>query len=304
MTHDQVPKHIKKEFLDKQNVIYKLNESDHKQNKIVYPNLCYTSRLGIVQRRNWAVAKDLHDEYVLMYVAKGKFWCRQQEVDLTLTEKEYILLDKRVNHEYGFEIGVESEIDWLCINGHLADSLIQYIDSLSPLPYVGRQPKVFECLQVCFTMYQSPNMDPFVYSLNIVNILHTILAEISNAREEKYSPEETIFRRSVDEVLRKEDLSSLTLERFCEAMHLTKYYFSHRFKKYYGISPMKYVIAVKLEKAKMLLRCSDLKIRTIARSCGFETPTYFSTYFRREYGITPEEYRMQQQMDDGSEQDS
>jgi AraC-like DNA-binding protein len=272
--------------------------SKYIKNGIVCPDLCYSSRIGIIQQSGWSLKNDLHDEYALIYVVRGKFFYTQQKAAFTLTEGEYVLLDKRINHEYGFERGVDTEIHWICINGRLADSLIAYINSLSPLPYVGKQQEMFECLQTCFVMYTPPNMDPFAYSLNIVQILHIILAEISTAGEEKRSHEEIAFRQSVDAVLRREDLRTLTLDSFCEAMHLTKYYFSHRFKEYYGCAPMKYVNALKLEKAKMLLRCSDLKIGAVARVCGFETPTYFSTYFRRECSITPEAYRAQWQSGD------
>ena len=81
-------------------------------------------------------------------------------------------------------------------------------------------------------------------------------------------------------------------------MKMNKYYFSHIFKKYYGVSPMRYVNALKLEKSKCLLRCSDIKISAIAQKYGFSSHTHFSATFRKEFGMSPEEYRSNLKGDD------
>lgn len=72
----------------------------------------------------------------------------------------------------------------------------------------------------------------------------------------------------------------------------------NQFKKYYPMSPMKYVMKEKIKKAQNLLNYSTMKISAIAAECGFSSPAYFSTVFRREVGMSPEEYRFRQDMND------
>ena len=95
----------------------------------------------------------------------------------------------------------------------------------------------------------------------------------------------------MEKIFSSSNLTCIDLNYLCKLMKMNKYYFSHRFHEYYGVSPMKYLKGIKLEKAKYLLKYSDTKISSIAQKCGFSSHTYFSSVFRKEFGISPEEYR-------------
>ena len=74
----------------------------------------------------------------------------------------------------------------------------------------------------------------------------------------------------------------------------TKYGTSH-FRKLFteivGISPLQYVIKVKMEKAKELLYSDANKISEIAELVGFDNIYYFSNVFRKYYGLSPTDYK-------------
>jgi AraC-like DNA-binding protein len=63
------------------------------------------------------------------------------------------------------------------------------------------------------------------------------------------------------------------------------------FKRHYGISPMGYVNAGRLERAKALLQEGRLSVKPAAHEAGFADPAYFSRLFRRSEGVPPSEYR-------------
>lgn len=74
----------------------------------------------------------------------------------------------------------------------------------------------------------------------------------------------------------------------------SKYHFIREFKKIYGRSPHQYLIFVRMENAKRLLRAP----RSVAEVCagvGFESIGSFSTLFKRTTGFTPSEYGSLQQ---------
>ena len=68
-------------------------------------------------------------------------------------------------------------------------------------------------------------------------------------------------------------------------------YFSHEFKKTYGISPQKYVINKRITAAKHLLLTTDDRVSEIAFACGFNDPLYFTRIFSKEIGISPSSFR-------------
>ena len=66
---------------------------------------------------------------------------------------------------------------------------------------------------------------------------------------------------------------------------------SHFFKKNMGVSIPAYVDQIKLEKAKQLLRDSDLKVGEIAELLQYGSSTGFAVMFKKYEGMTPKEYR-------------
>lgn len=84
---------------------------------------------------------------------------------------------------------------------------------------------------------------------------------------------------------------SLTLDQLAAEAHVNKYYLSHAFKQEYGISPINYMIARRIDESKYLLVETDLSMSQIAHLLGFSSLSYFSQAFRRSQDISPNEYR-------------
>ena len=64
-----------------------------------------------------------------------------------------------------------------------------------------------------------------------------------------------------------------------------------RFTAYFGISPLRYLNGIRLEKAKKLLLRSNAPVNEIAWQSGFNDPVYFGKLFRKHYHFSPGEYR-------------
>jgi AraC family L-rhamnose operon regulatory protein RhaS len=63
------------------------------------------------------------------------------------------------------------------------------------------------------------------------------------------------------------------------------------FQKLTGSTPMEYLFRIRMERAKTLLRETDMKIIDIAFECGYGTSQYFANTFKQATGITPSQYR-------------
>ena len=57
------------------------------------------------------------------------------------------------------------------------------------------------------------------------------------------------------------------------------------------MTPLQYVINLRISNAQMLLETSDYTISQIAESVGYENALYFSRLFHKQTGISPKEYR-------------
>jgi AraC-like DNA-binding protein len=67
--------------------------------------------------------------------------------------------------------------------------------------------------------------------------------------------------------------------------------FAHAFKAEYGVSPYRYVIVRRIERAKTLLGTTDHNIASIAQRVGFTSQAKLSESFGKIVGVTPTAYR-------------
>ena len=71
--------------------------------------------------------------------------------------------------------------------------------------------------------------------------------------------------------------------------------FRHAFKKHTGLPPHQYLLQLRIHRARELLCGTDLTVRQIAASLGFEDPYYFSRAFRKMTGRSPNRWRAESQ---------
>ena len=257
-----------------------------------FTKLSYSNVLGIMKTPSFSLRNYKEDNLVLIYTARGCLFCEQSGESFSCGEGEYLLLDKRVVHSYYFDPSIPSEILWMHINGSVALEIAARINSFSKLPFIDSNPQIPKILRDCLDMHEQEGADAFESSMLINRALCVILNDAYERNQKReYSNEEYAFRTEIDKILYASDFSTITLDSLCRRMKMNKYYFSHTFKRYYGVPPMRYVNTLKLEKAKYLLRSSDIKISAVAQKYGFSSHTHFSSAFRKEFGMSPEEYR-------------
>lgn len=84
---------------------------------------------------------------------------------------------------------------------------------------------------------------------------------------------------------------AITLDDLSAVSHLNKYYLSHEFTKYYGISPISYLNRKRVEVCKELLETTDYGISDIAHLTGFSSQSYLSQSFRKYCNMSAGTYR-------------
>lgn len=67
--------------------------------------------------------------------------------------------------------------------------------------------------------------------------------------------------------------------------------FMRRFKQKTGVTPVDWLLAARVDRARQLLEATSLSVEIIASECGLGTATNLRHHFRRRLGISPTEYR-------------
>lgn len=81
------------------------------------------------------------------------------------------------------------------------------------------------------------------------------------------------------------------VQDIAEYLGLNRSHLTRLFKKHLGVSLKEYIWTTKINEADKLLRETNLSIKIIARSVGFDDQLYFSRFYKEKKGITAKEYR-------------
>ena len=57
------------------------------------------------------------------------------------------------------------------------------------------------------------------------------------------------------------------------------------------MTPMQYIISVRIENAQRLLGTLDYNVTEVASIVGYDNPLYFSRLFKKQTGMAPTDYR-------------
>jgi len=98
---------------------------------------------------------------------------------------------------------------------------------------------------------------------------------------------------SAQEYIRTYSNLNITLRDICEEIHVSEYHFIRMFVKKVGVTPHRYLLMVRMEKAKELLSTKQYSITETAMLSGYESISAFSTAFKRLNGVSPADYKKQ-----------
>ena len=97
--------------------------------------------------------------------------------------------------------------------------------------------------------------------------------------------------RRVTELVQAKLHDDLTLVDLAQSIGLSSAHFSEMFRKSTGESPRQFVLRLRVERAKHMLRAPEPRVLDVAIACGFKTQQHFARVFRQRCGASPMEYR-------------
>jgi transcriptional regulator GlxA family with amidase domain len=87
---------------------------------------------------------------------------------------------------------------------------------------------------------------------------------------------------------------SIQVEDLAMAAGLSVHHFARAFKQTIGVSPHRYLVQQRVERAAQLLGATDRSLSEIAAEVGFADQSHFSKNFNRVTGSTPNAFRRAQ----------
>jgi len=246
---------------------------------------------------DWHSTLHTHPFTELFYVVDGKGEFNIQGQRFPVKANDFVIINPQVEHTELSSPDEPLEYIVLGINGLSFSNLTPVSEGGHPFSFFNLRDEQKDILRYLNAMVQEATSQSMSYELVCHNLLEILLIKILRhqhfdlevGKQSKATKDISFIKHYLEtyyhESIQLEDLASMT--------HLSRFYISHSFKKEIGMSPMEYLIAIRIKESKILLRTTNYSISQVADIVGFTTPTYFSKQFRKSTGISPTDYREQ-----------
>ena len=125
-----------------------------------------------------------------------------------------------------------------------------------------------------------------------IQLLRTYSEDESIAGRRPYAIAPFRLRRAQD-FIEEHVEQHIGLEEIAAAAGLSAFHFTRCFKEATGLTPYRYVLLRRVERAKDLLENTSQTLAEIALACGFATQQHLTETFRSHTGLPPGRYRLQ-----------
>lgn len=115
-----------------------------------------------------------------------------------------------------------------------------------------------------------------------------LIFEIQNIKHENRSVASV---QKVQKYIQDHPGGDLSLSSLADMVYFNPKYLSRLFKQFSSMNLSDYILEVKLNKAKELLKQNRMKIHEIAEYVGYYSAPYFTRFFKRATNMTPQEYK-------------
>ncbi len=225
---------------------------------------------------------------LLLYTSHGTGIVKYLGKEIVLSPNMATLIDCTLPHSYYCSPDDNWEFRWIhfsgaCIDGYLAD----YMANWGAVPLEGGSELVRE---IYARMHENRQTSFIACSTKLISLCSDMLIRIIRTNDAAAKPVSPMVVSAMD-IFEEEFQSDIDLASVCRRLSVSKFYFLRTFKQQTGFTPNDYLITVRLNHAKSLLRSTSLTIEAVALESGFSTGTYFIRVFKKHEAMTPLHYR-------------
>jgi AraC-like DNA-binding protein len=262
-----------------------------------------------IQDITWSMEPNRHENYEMVYMKKGfaVFEISGQKVELGPND---IVIIKPLQY-HKFSVKSENGCEFIVLNFTFENKIngehsqipmedfLNFVSSKETGPYITLKvsPKNEIVVLLNRILKERESSEPGSEFLNYLLIMELFVLlsralkmEWENSIKSKSPKLKELIGISINFIHNnfERDISLGDIAKF---VFLSPSYFTRAFKEETGMSPINYLLKVRIERAKELLEDTGLKISDIALSVGFSNQQRFNEMFKKYAGLTPLQYR-------------
>jgi AraC-like DNA-binding protein len=234
-------------------------------------------------------------DYQLLYIATGQahfFFNGKEEI---VSAGNIVLYFPREEQKYTYYVDEHPEVFWVHFTGYDVKNILKYykFNSERHVYHTGTVPefrwlftRMIQEMQMCRPLYEEMLASLLNDLMLLINRQNQYTQPIINTVQSEMEQAVSYFNEHYNE--------DISVNDYAKAHHISTNHFIRNFKQYVGMTPMQYIVSIRMTNAQALLETEDYSIKEIAAIVGYNDALYFGQVFKREVGMPPSKYRIEQ----------
>lgn len=241
---------------------------------------------------NYDYGPIIRDKFILHYVVQGKGRLEMDGQVFPVESKQAFVIPADVLSYYQADTAEPWEYIWLQFHGPKAVEILQKAGLTRKSPVfipTGDCTEVENCL---FAILNNPFSE--YATMGKLYEFFQQLVSLSGHPVTTSRPEDSglHYVRTVIQYINEKYSEPIHIREIADYCGLDRSYLGKIFKTATGQTPQKYLMEHRMKRAKELLQDTDMPVRHVGFSVGYNDPLAFSKVFKQETGCSPSEYRM------------
>ena len=251
-----------------------------------------------------------HEEFEIAYVTQGSVTVHINKMQYTLSSGEGIFISAHTLHSFsiqGSEKAIMPNIVFFLVLLYGSRESIYWQKYIKPLSlesaftHIFLSPKniwqaqILTCAKDAFLSLTNEEYGYEFYVRYLLSkIILLVLQNFHSTTQLQHKNQMDINRtRQMLSYIQTHFTEHLSIAQIAESVFVSQRECIRCFKNVIRITPMQYIIEMRIQKAKTLLLETDMRIIDICINCGFEDQSYFTKIFRKKTGLPPLKFRQQ-----------
>lgn len=262
-----------------------------------------------VHDMSWSMEPNKHEYFEMVYIKKGYAVFEILGHPVSIGPNDIIII--KPNQYHKFIVKSESGCEFIVLNFSFKnqhnndfsevslDDFLNFVSGRESGPYlklkVSQKNDIIVIMNRILKEKQSTEIgSEFLNYLLVMELFVLISRALKMEWENSIKSRSPKIKELVSSSIKymndnyERDISIADVAKY---VFLSPSYFTRIFKEEIGISPMNYLLKIRVERAKELLDGSEMKVGDIAQMVGFSNQQRFNEIFKKYTGITPLKFR-------------
>ncbi len=207
---------------------------------------------------------------------------------VTAEENDIIVFCPRYKYKYSSVDG-KCEYLWVHFTGRMAQELLLLVgfSGDAGIKRINKENKIPVYFKKIFDSYLK---DGKYRDLELSTFMSQLILEVAKSEESERCGEVNRLQGSVS-YIRHNYKKNINIADLAKMEHISPSRYNYLFKKLMGMPPNRYVLQCRLNAACDLFLSTDLTVKEVGLSVGYEDSHFFSRIFKKYVGVSPSEYK-------------